>query len=83
MAQAYISILKYREESRVRKYWIKARPKARWARVKLCINMINVKTLFRCPTAFSFVDCNTPLSLGLVPLHGNSFPLRLSHDSTI
>lgn len=76
MAQAHITILKYRDESIVRKCLTKARPKNRWANVKLHINMINVKTLFRCPTAFSFVDSNTPLSLGLAPLPDNSFPLR-------
>ena len=65
------------------KYWTKARLKTSWANSKLCISMSDVKVLFRSPTPFSFVDCNTLLSLGLVPLPIISFPQLISHGSGI
>ena len=45
--------------------------------------MSDVKKLFRSPTPFSFVDCSTLLSLGLVPLPVSSSPQQVSHDSGI
>ena len=50
---------------------------------KLCISMSDVKMFFRSPTPFSFVDCNTLLSLGLVPLPVSSSPWQVSHGSGI
>ena len=67
----------------VRKYWTKARLKTSWANSKLCISMSDVKALFSSLIPFSFVDCNTLLSLGLVPLSVSSFPWQVSHNSGI
>jgi hypothetical protein len=39
--------------------------------------------LFRSLTPFSFVDCNTLLSLGLIPLPVSSFPRQVPHDSSM
>ena len=60
----------------MRKYWTKARPKTSWANSKLCISMSDVKMLFRSPTPFSFVDCNTLLPPGLI-----EYPVLLSRCS--
>lgn len=65
------------------KYWAKARPKTSWTNSKLCISTSDDKTLFRPPTPFSFVDCHTLLSLGLVPLPVSSSPQQVSHSSGI
>ena len=46
--------------------------------------MTDVKVLFRAPTPFSFVDCSTLLSLGLVPLPVSRHPpWQVSHVSGI
>lgn len=65
---------KYREGSIVRKYWAKARWKTSWANSKLCISMSDVKTLFRSPTPFSFVNWNTLFFSWVVPLPISSSP---------
>ena len=53
------------------------RPKTSRANSHLWISMSDVKVLFRSPTPFSFVDCNTLLSLGLVPFFVSSFPQQV------
>ena len=50
---------------------------------KLYISMSDVKMLFRSLTLFSFVDCSTLLSLGLVLLPVSSSPQQGSHGSGI
>ena len=46
--------------------------------------MSDVKALFRSPTPFSFVNCNTHFSLlGLFPHSVYSSPWQLSHSSSI
>jgi hypothetical protein len=62
----YITIPKRGKRSRTSKYWTKARPKTSWANSEL--STYGVKMFFRSPTPFSFADCNTLLSLGLIPL---------------
>ena len=56
------------EGSTARKYCTKARPKDNQENSKLCLSVSGVKVLFRSPTPFSFVDCNTLHSLELAPL---------------
>jgi hypothetical protein len=41
---------------------------------KLFITVSDLNALFRSPTPFNFVDCNSLLSLGLFPLLTSSFP---------
>lgn len=64
----------------VRKYWTKTKC---WANSRLCIAVSDVKALFRSPTPFIFVDCNTLLALGLVPFPVSSLPWQVSHSSGI
>ena len=45
--------------------------------------MCDVKALFRSPTPFSFVDCNTLLSLELFPFPVSGSPQQVSHESGI
>jgi hypothetical protein len=59
----YIFISKGRRGIIVRKCWTIERPKTSWKNPQLCISMSVVKVLFRSPTPFSFVDCNTRFSL--------------------
>jgi hypothetical protein len=66
MAQNRLCIMRGRKGSLVRKHWTKARPETRWASSRLCISRSDVKAAFRSPTPFSFVDCSTLVSLGLV-----------------
>jgi hypothetical protein len=65
----------------VRKYWSKAQPNP--ANSKHCISISDVKMLFRSPTSFSFVDCNTLLSLELFPFPVSGSPQQVSHESGI
>ena len=44
---------------------------------------LHVRCIFRSPTPFSFVDCKTFLSLGLVSHPGNNFPQQVSNSSGI
>jgi hypothetical protein len=67
----------------MRKYWTKPRPKNRWANSKLSISMSDVKALFRSATPFWFVDCNSILSLWLVPLSVSRFPQQIAHCHSI
>ena len=67
----------------MRKYWTKARLKHSWANSKLCMSMSDVKMLFKSPTLFSFVNCNTLLSLVLVLLPVSSSPWQVSLYSDI
>ena len=78
-----LTILKCREGSIVRNYWNKASPKNSWANSKLCISMSYIKTFFRSPTPFTFVECIMLLPLRLVPLLVSSFPGKGSHDTGI
>lgn len=64
----YITFLKSRKGSTVRKHWTKARLKTSCANAKLCICMFDVKAFFLSPTHFILVDCNTFVSLGMVSL---------------
>ena len=67
----------------MRKYWTKAKLKTSWANSKLYISVPDVKMLFRSPRPFSFADCSTLLSCGLVPLPVSSSPWQVSHNSGI
>lgn len=49
----------------VRKYRNKAKPKTSRENSDFC--MSNAKMILRSPTSFTFIDCNTLLSLRLVP----------------
>lgn len=67
----------------MRKYQTKAKLEIGWANSELCISMSDVKVLFRSPTSFIFVECNTLLSLGLFLLPVSSSPWHVSHNSGI
>ena len=77
------TLQRWRKENLVREYWTKARWKTSWENSKLCISMFDVRILFRSPTLFSVVNCNTLLSLGLVPRPVSSSPQQVSHGSCI
>lgn len=68
----YITISNGRKQNIARKPWTRARLKTSWASCKRCLSRSNVKELFRAPIAFSVVDCNTLLFLGLFPLSVSS-----------
>jgi hypothetical protein len=78
----YIIVPELRERRIVRKYWTKATSKTSWENFKLCISMSDVKALFRSPTLFSFIECNT-LLFGLVPPPVSVFSWQVSHSPDI
>ena len=82
MAQNVYHPSKLKKGSTVRKYCAKIR-KTRCANTKLLISMSDVRVLFRSPSPFSFVDCNTFLSPGLVPYSVSSSAWQISHDSDL
>lgn len=72
-----------REKWEHRKYWAKTNLKTSWGNSKVWISTTDVKALFRSPTPFSFVDCSTLLSLGLLPHPVSRFLRLVYHDSGI
>lgn len=80
--RVYTVVPKHRERS-MHSEEIQDKSKTSWINCKLCVSMSDVKTLFKSPTPFSFVDCDILLSLGLVLLPASSFPWQVSHNSSI
>lgn len=66
-----------------KKYSTKARLKTKRVNFKLCTSTSDINTLFSSLTPFRFVDCNTLLSLGLVPHLVIRDPWEVSQDSGI
>ena len=65
----------------MRRWWNKERPKPSRANSKFCNSVWDAKVLLRAPTPLRYVDCNTLLSLGLIPNLVCSILWKISHNS--
>lgn len=83
MAQdIYITIPKHSERSIERKYWTKVRTKFSWTNSKSWISMSNFKIFVRYTTPSALLTV-TPFFLLVGSLPISSFPLQVSHASSI
>lgn len=64
---------------KVMKYWTKARLKPR-GQIPKSVSVSDVRALLRSLIPFSFVDCNTLISLGLVPQFDSNSTWQVSWD---